>query len=63
MDLRTALLKSLTFDNKGLGESFIRYFMRDSDRRRTKGTISTEDSIRVYTMAFGELYKTYTAEP
>ncbi|RYO82366.1 hypothetical protein DL766_004754 [Monosporascus sp. MC13-8B] len=58
-----ALLKTLTFDNKGLGESFIRYLMRDSDLRRKRCTINSENSIRVYTRRLGGLYKKYTAEP
>ncbi|KAM6509588.1 hypothetical protein FALCPG4_017240 [Fusarium falciforme] len=58
-----ALLKTLTFDNKGLGESFIRYLMRDSDLRRNGCTINSENSIRVYTRRLGGLYKKYTAEP
>lgn len=57
-----ALLKTLTFDNKGLGESFIRYLMRDSDLRRNGCTINSENSIRVYTRRLGGLYKKYTAE-
>ena len=58
-----AILKTLTFDNKGLGESFIRYLMRESDLRRTRGAINSENSIRVYTRTLGGLYKKYTAEP
>ncbi|KAI8723207.1 hypothetical protein NCS52_00176100 [Fusarium sp. LHS14.1] len=58
-----ALLKTLTFDNKGLGGSFIRYFMRDSDLRRNGCTINSENSIRVYPRRPGGLYKKYTAEP
>ncbi|KAF5018597.1 hypothetical protein F66182_9426 [Fusarium sp. NRRL 66182] len=58
-----ALLKTLTFDNKGLGESFIRYLMRVSDLRRNGCTINSENSIRVYTRRLGGLYKKYTAEP
>lgn len=51
------LIKTLTFDNKSLGESFIRCFMRDSELRKTRQTINAKSSIRVYTRKLGGLYK------
>ncbi|KAK9442290.1 hypothetical protein VB005_03349 [Metarhizium brunneum] len=57
---RKVLIKTLTFDNKSLGESFIRYLMRDSELRETRQTINAKSSIRVYTRKLGGLYKTDT---
>ncbi|EEU40131.1 uncharacterized protein NECHADRAFT_76100 [Fusarium vanettenii 77-13-4] len=58
-----ALLKTLTFDNKDLGGSFIRYLMRDYNLRWNGCTINSENSMQVYTRRLRGLYKKYTAEP
>jgi hypothetical protein len=52
------LIKTLTYENKGLGESFMRYLMRQAELQ--KKPIQSESAIRVHTRKLGGLYKKYT---
>ncbi|KAK8106641.1 hypothetical protein PG999_010000 [Apiospora kogelbergensis] len=50
-----ALLKTLSWDNRGLGESFCRYLMR-----RKKSAIGTLSTIRLYLRQLSAVYWKYT---
>ena len=56
-----SLIKTLSFENKGLGESFIRYLMRQAELDGTP--IKCKSAIRVHTRKLGGLYKKYAGYP
>ena len=49
------LVKTLSWDNKGLAESFARYLMR-----RPKARVTTESTIRLYLRQLSAVFKKYT---
>lgn len=52
-------IKSLCFAEKGLGESFLRYLIRDPNGRG----ITTENTIRLYQRGLNALFHKYTGRP
>ena len=54
-----SLIKTLSYENKGLGESFMRYLMRDAELQGKP--IRSESTIRVHMRKLGGLYKKYAA--
>ncbi|KAJ2902465.1 uncharacterized protein MKZ38_000594 [Zalerion maritima] len=56
-----SLIKTLSFENKGLGELFMRYLMRRAELDGT--SIKYESAIRVNTRKLGGLYKKYAGHP
>jgi hypothetical protein len=56
-----SLIKTLSFENKGLGESFIRYPIRQAELQGIP--IKSEGSIRVHTRKLGGLYRKYAGSP
>lgn len=55
------LIKTLSYENKGLGESFMRYLMRQAELQGKP--IRSENAIRVHTRKLGGLYRKYNAHP
>lgn len=53
------LIKSLTFENKGLGESFMHYLKKRADLDGKPFT--AQSAVRVRTRQLGSLYRKYTA--
>ena len=50
------LLKSLSWENKGLAEAFVRYVIRTSHNRRIGAKINAESTMRVYLRELWQLY-------
>ncbi|KAH9983866.1 hypothetical protein F4779DRAFT_612402, partial [Xylariaceae sp. FL0662B] len=55
------LIKTLSYENKGLGESFMRYLMRQAEMQGKP--IRSENAIRVHTRKLGGLYRKYNGHP
>lgn len=51
------LIKTLSYENKGLGESFLRYFIRQAELQGKP--IKNESAIRVHVKKLSGLYKKY----
>jgi len=54
-----ALIKTLSYENKGLGEAFVRYLIRQAELRGKP--IQAESTIRVYIKKLGGLYRKYNS--
>lgn len=55
------LIKTLSYENKGLGESFMRYLMRQAELQGNP--IRSENAIHVHTRKLSGLYRKYNAHP
>ena len=55
------LIKTLSYKNKGLGESFMHYLLREAEMQ--KNPIKSESAIRVHTRKLGGLYRKYNGRP
>ncbi|KAK4219947.1 hypothetical protein QBC37DRAFT_367551 [Rhypophila decipiens] len=55
------LIKPLSYENKGLGESFMRYLIQQAELQGKP--IRSENAIRVHTKKLGGLYRKYNAHP
>src|SRR5437667_7961563 len=52
-----SLIRTLSYENKGLGESFMRYLVRQAELQGRP--FRSENAIRVHTRKLGGLYKKY----